>query len=90
MSRGAHSREVKRRVLVCFIKTSVRDDFISCVDPVLLSLSLLQDGLPFTSQRLPASSFLQQADGEHVGHREVEEGGDDQEDDRGGKRGRVQ
>lgn len=53
-------------------------------------LSFLQDGLAFPSQRLPAAGLLQQAEREHLGHREVEEAGDDQEDDGGGKRQRFQ
>lgn len=54
-----------------------------CVN-VALSLHV-QNGLPFSSQCLPASSFLQQADREHLCYSEVKETGDDQEDDGGGK-----
>lgn len=53
-----------------------------------LSVNLVlfsQNGLAVPSQCLPASSFLQQADGEHLCYSEVEETGDDQEDDGGGK-----
>lgn len=56
----------------------------------LALVSLLQNGLPFPSQCLPASSFLQQVDREHLRYREVKETGDDQEDDGAGKRGGFQ
>lgn len=54
-------------------------------DPTIcvFHVSVLQRGLPFTPQLLPASGLFQQADREHVGYRQVKEAGDDQKDDRG-------
>lgn len=57
-------------------------DVYACVCVNLALLSLLQDGLPLPSQCLPASSVLQQVDGEHVSYCEVKETGNDQENDR--------
>lgn len=54
------------------------------------AFSLLQNGLPLPTQRLPATCVLQQVDGKHLSYSEVKETGDEQEDDCGGKRQRVQ